>query len=86
MLEFYHIGAYGQVHQHKWSCCNAANRDTPGCQKTKVDRRLTTLIEDHDNGDSEIDLIDRRYSLATCPSLAPDAQSIGESMYVFNKD
>ena len=32
MLDHYHSGAYGQVHQQKWSCCNAANRDFPGCQ------------------------------------------------------
>ena len=36
MLDYYHIGAYGQVHQQKWSCCNAANRDTQGCQRTTV--------------------------------------------------
>ena len=34
MLQFYHLGAYGQVHQLKWSCCSAANRDTQGCQQT----------------------------------------------------
>ena len=34
MLQSYHQGAYGQVHQQKWSCCNAANRDTQGCQQT----------------------------------------------------
>ena len=32
MLDNYHPGAYGQVHVQKWSCCNAANRDFPGCQ------------------------------------------------------
>lgn len=36
MLDHYHIGAYGQVHQQKWSCCNAANRDTRGCQRTTI--------------------------------------------------
>ena len=36
MLDFYHIGAYGQVHQQKWSCCNAANRNIQGCQRTTI--------------------------------------------------
>ena len=36
MLDYYHIGAYGQVHQQKWSCCNADNRDTQGCQRTTI--------------------------------------------------
>ena len=77
MSDVYHIGAYGQVDLHRWSCCNAANRGTPGCQKTKTARRMTIMIEDHDHGDSEstIQLVDRRHSIATCPS--PDTQSIG---------
>lgn len=81
MLDAYHIGAYGQVYLHMWSCCNAATRSAPGCQKTKTARRMTTLIEDHDHGDSEsnIELVDRRYSVATCPS--PDTQSIGKLHY-----
>ena len=33
ILNYYHSGAYGQIHQQKWSCCNAANRDTQGCQR-----------------------------------------------------
>lgn len=50
MLDNYHMGAYGQVHQLKWSCCSAANRDTPGCQQTstnssKQPRRMTSVIE-----------------------------------------
>ena len=50
MLENYHTGAYGQVNQLKWSCCSAANRDTPGCQQTstnssKQPRRMTSVIE-----------------------------------------
>ena len=52
MLDNYHTGAYGQVHQLKWSCCSAANRDTPGCQQTstnssKQPRRMTSVIESH---------------------------------------
>lgn len=43
MLEYYHIGAYGQVHQHRWSCCNVANRDLQGCQKTEEPRRMTSI-------------------------------------------
>ena len=31
MLDHYHSGAYGQVNKQKWSCCNAANRDSQGC-------------------------------------------------------
>ena len=45
MLEHYHLGAYGHVCRNKWSCCDAANRDTPGCQKTSIGckpRRMTT--------------------------------------------
>lgn len=50
MLENYHTGAYGQVHQRRWSCCSAANRDTPGCQQTSTGsnrqpRRMTSVIE-----------------------------------------
>lgn len=50
MLDNYHTGAYGQVHQLKWSCCGAANRGTPGCQQsstssTKQPRRMTSVIE-----------------------------------------
>lgn len=50
MLDNYHTGAYGQVNQLKWSCCSAANRDTPGCQQTstnssKQPRRMTSVIE-----------------------------------------
>ena len=36
MLDYYHYGAYGQVHQQKWSCCGAANRDSQGCQRTST--------------------------------------------------
>ena len=76
MLEGYHIGAYGQVHQNKWSCCNAANRNTPGCERTKVPqaRRMTMLLEDHSFSGAEF--IDRRHSVAACSS--PDTQSIGK--------
>ena len=50
MLDNYHTGAYGQVHQRKWSCCGAANRDSSGCQKTSTNssrhrRRMTSVIE-----------------------------------------
>lgn len=50
MLDHYHYGAYGQVHQQRWSCCNAANRDSQGCQRTipqtngsKQHRRTTSM-------------------------------------------
>ena len=39
MLDNYHTGAYGQVHQLKWSCCGAANRDSSGCQQTSTNSR-----------------------------------------------
>lgn len=80
MLQFYHIGAYGQVHLNKWSCCNAANRNIPGCVKTKVPqgRRMTMLLEDHSY--SGVEFIDRRHSVAACSS--PDTQSIGKYFYV----
>lgn len=50
MLNNYHTGAYGQVHQRKWSCCGAANRDSSGCQQTSTyssrhRRRMTSVIE-----------------------------------------
>lgn len=83
MSEIYHIGAYGQVNDNRWSCCNAANRNTPGCQRTKVpqDRRKTRsmLVDDHG---PDIELVDRRYSVATCSS--PDTQSIGKYGIVQN--
>ena len=40
MLNHYHLGAYGQIHQQEWSCCNAANRDAQGCQQAFVQSRL----------------------------------------------
>lgn len=45
MLERYHLGAYGHVCRKMWSCCNAADRDAPGCQETSMGcnpRRMTT--------------------------------------------
>ncbi len=56
MLENYHTGAYGQVHQLKWSCCGAANRGTDGCQLTSTDanrqpRRMTSVIETHSSSE-----------------------------------
>ena len=57
MLNHYHLGAYGQVHHLKWSCCNAANRNTQGCQQTinqpsgnKPPRRMTSLRTESHSG------------------------------------
>ena len=58
MLDNYHTGAYGQVHQLKWSCCGAANRDTPGCQQTSTNsrqlRRMTMSSMADSRSSSEI--------------------------------
>ena len=47
MLDYYHIGAYGQVHQQRWSCCNAANRDTQGCQRTTTAQSMNGNKQHH---------------------------------------
>ena len=59
MLENYHTGAYGQVHQRRWSCCSAANRDTPGCQQTSTGsnrqpRRMTSVIESRSSSETVV--------------------------------
>ena len=37
MLDHYHSGAYGQVHENEWSCCNAVSRESQGCLSTTAD-------------------------------------------------
>ena len=34
MYDWYHTGAYGQVHSNKWSCCSEDKRESKGCRKT----------------------------------------------------
>lgn len=66
MLERYHLGAYGHVCRNKWSCCDAANRDTPGCQKTSIGskpRRMTLpQASSSDHGESTTKGAYRQYT------------------------
>lgn len=34
MYDWYHTGAYGQVNNNTWSCCNEKMREAKGCRKT----------------------------------------------------
>lgn len=82
MLESYHTGAYGQVNHNKWSCCNAANRDIPGCQKKVLQVRRKTMSFQKRNNHSEPDTesIKRSNTVGTFKHTksSPDTQSIGK--------
>ena len=43
MLDHYHLGAYGQIHHRKWSCCNATDRNTQGCHQTITQSRARRM-------------------------------------------
>ena len=68
MLEKYHTGAYGQVNQQRWSCCNLANRDLEGCHETTTPRRMTS-VEGNSTQSSEYSAKNKRHtaeSVANC--------------------
>ena len=81
MFESYHKGAYGLVKHNKWSCCNATNRDAPGCQKIKATqaRRNTMSFQKRDNhSEPDTESIKRSNTVSTFRHTSLDTQSIGK--------
>lgn len=74
------MGAYGHLNHNRWSCCNAANRDTPGCQKIELPqaRRKTMSFQKRDSHtEPETESIKRSNTVSTFRHTSADTQSIG---------
>ena len=98
MLEYYHLGAYGQVHHHKWSCCNAVDRTTQGCQRTTTQlsesktRDQLLSVDSHSSSSSKV--IHRRHTAlrhhpsnqrsggATLSLMIPGASDCPDSSFI----
>ena len=65
------MGAYGQVDLQKWSCCDAADRDTQGCQETNLQRRMTSdsvQFSSRYSGDKTSHTFNPRHNTLATPS------------------